>query len=321
MSDLDFSGYITRPGPEIPRGYFQMEESSYHSYRAVSSGLLKSPSSADMLFSLTKPPVDSDEKAALVLGTLTHAACLEPWKFAKDNYQKYFAMCPTKGLDTKAAAEMREDPANAGKLLVTEELLTTAWRIRREGIETNPDALKFLNSPDGMCEATGVVWDPVHLCRRKWRVDYLPMKGAAYADYLLDIKTTRKPLHEFEREARRMGYVLQAALYMDSHELLTGHRVAYWRWLVVTNVEPYMSKMFFIRNLKPTDPLYNENAQLHQARQRLGLDASGKLGRLTQFLSSVREHEVARRDGVNLNHFTLRGMWPAYEQTDAVEIY
>jgi len=315
----DFSGYISKPGPEIPKGYFNLEENLYHAFPAVSVGVLKETSAASMLHNRTKPAEDSDEKAALVLGTLTHMACLEPWKFSKEHYKQYFAICPTKGLDTKAAADARENPVNKGKLLVTEELLTTAWRIRREGIETNPDALKYLNSPNGMCEATGIVWDPVHMCRRKWRVDYLPMSGRSYADFILDVKTTRKPLHDFEFEAKRMGYVIQGAWYLDSHELLTGHRLDYWRWLAVTTTEPYMSRLFYMRNLKPTDPLY-EKSQLQQARQRLGLDPSGKLGRLTQFLSSVREHEATRMDTPEMDFRTLRNIWPAFEQTDPIEL-
>lgn len=319
MSAPDFSGYISKPGPEIPRGYTQMDETEYHAYPAVSSGLLKEATQAEMLWNRIKPPEDSDEKEALVLGTLTHAACLEPWKFAPDKYRDYYAMSPTKGLATKAANEARLDPANRGKLLVTEELLTTAWRIRREGIESNPSALLYLNSPDGMKEATGIVWDPSNSCRFKFRVDYLPMQGKAYGNYLLDIKTTRKPLYGFFGEALSRGYFLQAALYLYLHELLTGHRPDYWRWLVVTNVEPYMSRMFYMANRRTSDPLYKDST-LQKARERLGLDASGKVGRITQFLNAVREHEVARTEGQDLNFRTLRNIWTGYEQEEMQEI-
>lgn len=315
----DFSGYISKPGPEIPKGYAQMDETEYHAYPAVSAGLLKESTQAEMLWNRIKPAVDSDEKEALVLGTLTHAACLEPWKFAPENYKKYFAVCPTKGLGTVAAKEAREDPANAGKLLVTKELLSTAWRIRREGIETNPTALQYLGSPDGMKEATAIVWDDANKCRRKWRVDYLPMQGKSYGNYVLDIKTTRKPLHGFFHEALSRGYFLQAAYYMDSHELLTGHRLDYWRWLVVTNVEPFMSRMFYMRNLKPSDPLYKDSV-LQKARERLGLDPSARVGRITQFLAALREHEAARQDGAKLDQFALRRIWVGYEDEEQQEI-
>jgi hypothetical protein len=232
---------------------------------------------------------------------------------------KYYALCPTDGLDTKAAAAARALPENKGKLLVTEDLLTTAWRIRREGIETNDDAIACLNSPDGMKEATLICWDPLNRCRRKIRVDYLPMKGQSFGNCMVDIKTTRKELFDFPKEAKYMGYILSAAYYLDTHEMATGHRMDHYKWLVVTNEEPYMSRVFYMRNLLPSDPLYN-GSQLQQARERLGLDNSGKLGRLTQFLSCLREHEVARREGQTLNFAALRNIWPAYEQTEAVEI-
>ena len=313
----DFSGYISKPGPEIPKGYFNMPEDQYHAYPAVSNGVLKESSSAEMLWNRTKPPEDSDEKEALVLGTLIHAVVLEPWKFAPDEWHKHYVESPTKGLGTKAAEETRA--ANPGKLLVTSELLTKAWRIRREGIETNPDALKYLDSPNGIKEATGIVWDPIHSCRRKWRIDYLPMSGRSYADFVLDVKSTRKPLHDFEWEIVRMNYHLQAAWYLDCHELLTGHRLTYWRWLAVTSFEPFLSRVYYMRNLKPTDPLY-EKSKLQMARQRLGLDPSGKLGRLTQFLNSVREHEVARLENQKLDFRALRNIWPGYEFTEEIEV-
>jgi len=317
MSVPDFSGYITKPGPEIPKGYFQMPENEYHAHPAVSAGLLKESTSAKMLFNRMQPPDASDEKAALVLGTLTHAVCLEPWKFAPDEWEKHYALCPTKGLDTVQAAQKRAE--NPGKLLVTAELMTTAWRIRREGIETNPDALAALESPNGMKEATAIMWDDVHKCRRKWRIDYLPMSGRSYGDFVTDIKTTREDLSDFEYTARKLKYIEAAAFYMDSHEMMTGHRFTLWKWLVVSNVEPYASRIYYMRNLKPKDPLY-EGSKLQAARQRLGLDPSAKLGRLTQYLNSVREHEVARLEGQNLDAIALRGLWPAYEQTEAVEI-
>lgn len=319
MKNLDFSDYISKVPDEIPKGYFNMDEAEYHRFPALSAGVLKENTAAEALWNRIKPEEDSDEKESLVLGTLTHAACLEPWKFSADKYQNYYAMSPTKGLGTKAAQEAREAPENKGKLLVTQELLTTAWRIRREGIETNPAALLYLNSPNGIAEATGICWDPVNDCRRKIRIDYLPMSGRSYGDGMLDIKTTRLPLYSFYHEAMKRGYFLSACYYLDTHELLTGHRMEYYRWLVVTNTEPFMSRVFYMRNLKPTDPLYKDST-LQKARERLGLDASAKVGRITQFLNSLREHEVARRDGVNLDHRTLRGFWPGYEGEDLQEI-
>ncbi|MES2706103.1 MAG: PD-(D/E)XK nuclease-like domain-containing protein [Verrucomicrobiota bacterium] len=313
----DFSGYL-RP-PAAPKGYHQMDGAAYHAFPAVNSTLLKPPTQAEMLHGKMQPPEASDSKPALVLGTLTHAVCLEPWKFGADEWEKHFALCPTGALDTKAAAAERK--LNPGKLLVTPDLLDLAVRIRHEAIETNPDAIRYLSSPDGMKEATGIVWDPDFQCPRKMRVDYLPRNGAAFGNYLLDIKTTRKPLHEFEREAWKLGYYTQAAWYLDTHELMTGHRPDMWVWLVVTNTEPFMSALYFMRNIPRGHVLYNEASKLRQARERLGLDDSPRIGRLPAFLAAARETEALRADGLELDQTTMRRVWTAYEQAGVQEIY
>ncbi len=315
----DFSPYLAPPS--APAAYHQMEEAAYHAFPAVSSGLLKECTQAEMLFNRMKPSDDGEDKVDRVLGTLTHAIILEPWKFGLLEWEKHYVLCPTKGLDTKAAEETRAN--NPGKLLVTAELLDIAMRIRREAIETNPDALRFLSSPNGMKEATGIVWDTKFSCARKIRVDYLPMSGTAIGDYLLDIKTTRKSLGGFENEAWNLGYYQQAAYYLDTHEILTGHRPACWRWLVTTKTEPFMSRVFFMRNLKPTDPLYKDpKCKLRQVRERLGLDDSPRIGRLPQFLSAARETQAFRGSLTeNMPLAEVRRIWTGYEQSDETEIF
>lgn len=311
----DFRPYLAPP--KAAKGYHQLGEREYHAFPAVSSGLLKNPTQAEMLHE--KMQSEDETTEALTLGTLTHAICLEPWKFGQEEWEKHFVLCPTKGLNTQAAEATRRD--NPGKLLVTPDLLDLAVRIRKEAVETNPDAIRYLNSPDGMKEATGIVWDPVFQCSRRIRVDYLPRNGKAFGNYLLDIKTTRKPLHEFEREAWHQGYYQQAAFYLDTHELMTGHRPDMWVWLVLTNTEPLMSAVFYMRNLSGTHPLYNETSKLRQARERLGLDDSARLGRLPMFLAAARETEVLRAEGAELDQHTLRRVWAGYEQTGGQEIY
>lgn len=318
MSVPSFTGYLSPPGSAF-KGYQAMDEGAYHAFPAVSGGLLAETTQAEMLFNRQKPPSAGNDSESLVLGTLVHAVCLEPWKFGLTEWEKHFALCPTKGLDTKAANEVRA--ANPGKLLVTPELLDTASRIRKEAIETNPDAVKYLSSPNGMAEATCITWDPVFQCSRKIRVDYLPRSGSAFGNYLLDIKTTRKPLHSFEFEARKLGYFLKAAWYLDTHELLTGHRPEMFIWLAVTNVEPYMSRLFFMRNRRQNDPLYGDpNCQLRIGRERIGLDPSARVGRLPTFLEAARETESMRVDGIPLTATNLRRVWTGYETAEMTEI-
>lgn len=314
----DFRPYLSRP--DAPTGYHQRPEDDYHRFPAVSAGLLKEPTQAHQLNNRIAPPSSSDENEALVLGTLVHAAVLEPWKFHADHYRDYFAFCPTEGLGTKAAAAARA--ADPTRLLVTKTLLNQAWAIRKFGIETNPHCIEALKSPNGMKEATLIGWDPGFGCARKIRVDYLPMDGTKFGD-MIDVKTTRKPIMSFPYEAVSLGYILAGAYYLDTHELLTGHRPKRYRWLVVTKEEPYMSHIFSMTNLPRESPLYKDPAcKLRIAREILGLDDSTKVGRLPAFLDAARQTVAFLPTGEStMDYAGSRNLWPAYESSEDTEIF
>lgn len=316
----NFRPYLSRP--DAPTGYHNRDEAEYHAFPAISAGLLKEVTQADMLHNRTAPPTESDEKEALVLGTLIHAAVLEPWKFHANHYKDYFAICPTDGLKTKAAIEARE--ADPTRLLVTKKLLGQAWAIRKYGIETNPSAVEALKSPSGMKEATLIGWDPGFGCARKIRVDYLPMDGKKFGDYMLDVKSTRKPILSFPYEAQSMGYYLAAAWYLDTHELLTGHRMKRYRWLVVTKEEPYKCHIFSMSNIPRDSPLYKDPAcKLRIARETLGLDdSSNRVGRLQAFLDAAQQTLAFLPPGENkMDYAGARNIWGAYEQLEDTEIF
>lgn len=303
---------------EMVKGYrCGLDEQVYRQFTGVNSSLLKSATCCEMLHDLTKPRTDDFSTASAAekntTGTILHWAVLEPWKFEDKHRDNHMMLCETDGLATKSAQKQRAE--NPGKLLVTGEYIEKAARCR-EAIEMHPHAMELLKL-DSRKEASGFVFDPRNMIWRKQRLDLFPVN----ANILCDVKTTAFPLYRFEDEGWTRGYYQQAAWYLDTHFLLTGEwREAFW-WIVVTKEEPFMCDTFFMRNLKPSDPLYQDpKCKLRIARERLGLDMSARLGRLQMFCTAARETNQLRERGIKLTRPLMRQTWPGYEQTEPKEL-
>lgn len=321
----DFAPFFSRDTvlpttPETWKGYrCRLDEQVYRKFTGVNASLLKNPTCCEMLHDMTKPRIKdfATEPAAKkwTSGLVLHDAVLEPWKFQTENFDKHFVkFTKTKGIATAAAQECRAE--NPGKLLINGEYMEMAMRCM-DAIHAHDRARDMLALKNHR-EASGFVWDGKNLVWRKHRLDFLPTES----DFLLDIKTTAKPLYQFKKEGWSFDYWLQAAWYLENHFLLTGERRSVFWWIVVTKEEPFMCDTFFMRNLTPDHPAYNEpDCTYRQARERLGLDASERLGRLPMFLTAARETEQLRARGVAFNKTLVRRTWPGYEQTDAKEIF
>lgn len=313
---MKFDDYI-QPMPLRPYG--PMTEEEYHRYPAVSATILKQRTQAEMLWQKLKP--ESESTTALATGSLLHAAVLEPHKFRDGEFDQHFVVWEeTKSLDTKAAEKGRAD--NPGKLLITPEMVQLAAEMRSLALEQNPQIMRLLSSPNGLPEASLIGYDPDFCIRRKIRVDYLPrteISGKmAFGNYLLDIKTTAFHVADFEKEAWKHGYYLQAAYYLDTHELFTSHRPDWFYFLVVSKAQPVMARIYGMRNLRRNDPLY-EKSKLRIARETLGLDATTRPGRIAMFTAAVCEHCAEMGDHPTPKE--LRRTWQAYEQeTEIFEI-
>lgn len=278
----------------------------------MNATLLKKSTAAEALHSMTEPEKQTPNKT---LGTLLHIAALEPHRLMPETWEESFVLCPTAGLDTKAAREVAA--ANPGKLLITADLLDSA-RQCREAILWNDEAQRWLQPEGGRhTEATGIVWDAQRFhCWRKIRLDVLPVK----ANFIADVKTTSADLAQFERECWKFGYFLQAAWYLDTHRLLTGRTLPYFVFVAVTTAAPFLSRVVIVHNRALGDPLYADSV-IGKARMRLGLDDSERLSRAAVILNSMRQTEAARDQGIDLTPGRLRSMWPGYEdETPPFEI-
>lgn len=295
--NADALGYIT----SLPEG-------DYRAWPGVNATLLKQATPCEMLHELTVKKVRTWN--SVTLGSVLHMAALEPWKLDRGERDKHLLLCETEGLDTERAKKQRL--ANPGKLLVTPEIMESAYGCMA-AISADAKAVDILKPEGRHTEATAIVFDPDFMVWRKARVDLLRTN----ADYIADVKTTSASLdrHSWERECWRWGYFQQAAWYLDTHWLLTGEWRARFRWIALTTSEPFMCRVFTIRNLMPDDPLY-EQSSLAKSRATIGLDPSPRIGRLPMFINSARQTEELQRNGVALTKTLLRSTWPGYEQED-----
>lgn len=314
---MDFTPYFDRstaaPGEALPGSrYRRCADSEYRSFPGLNASLLKHPTAAESLHDMQNP---KPATASMALGTVLHAAVLEPHKLGAEEWEKHFVLCPTKGLDTKAAALCQAE--NPGKTMITPEILDNA-RLCREALLWNDEAQKWLHPEGGRhLEAAGFVFDRQRFqCWRKLRVDLLP----AAANYLLDVKTTSRHLGDFAQECWKFGYFLQAAWYLDTHRILTGVTLPWFILIAITTEPPFLSRVVILNNRQPGDPLYAESV-IGKARQRLGLDDSERLGRAPVLLNSMRQTIACRERGQALTPAVMRNLFPGYEdETPAFEI-
>ncbi len=292
------------------KGYMvDVDAEAYRAFPAVNNGLLSEATTCEMLYSLFGPRTDEYGSPAgalaKTLGTVLHWAVLEPRKFDESERDKYMQLCITDGLSTKKAQAQREDAPHL--LLVTPRLVQSALRCI-DAIQANPRAVELLNPKGKVTEATGIVMHPNYGVWCKSRVDLLPPNN----NYLLDVKTTGRPLSMFNYEAKRLGYIQQAAWYLHLHYLLTGEYRAAFRWVVVTTKPPFMARTFYLRNLTRRDHMYEDSA-LCKARQLIGIEDGMRIPRLASFLNAVNEtlQMVSRAE---ITPKLLRSIWVGYEQ-------
>jgi hypothetical protein len=300
-----FDAALPLPGIALEGSrYRRIDDVPYRAFAGLNASLLKAPTAANALHDLTVP---REPSGALALGTVLHAAVLEPWKLAPDAWQTHFVECPTSGLNTKAAKACQAE--NPGKTMITAEILNDA-RACAQAIVWNDEAQRWLNPEGGRhLEASGLVFDRMRFgCWRKIRVDLLPRT----ANYMLDVKTTSRALGDFVGECWKFGYFLQAAWYLDTHKILTGIHLDYFVFVAVTTEAPFLSRVFICPNMQPGDPLYADST-LAKARARLGLDDKEQLGRVPVILNSMRQTIAAGEAGTQLTPGRLRTLWPGYE--------
>jgi len=158
-------------------------------------------------------PLESD---ALVLGTASHTATLEPERFASQ-----FAVWSRRTDAGKMAPRSgqwweRFCSDNAGKSFITEDEASTALTISA-AVRANPIAAPYLESGDPEVTLTGLM----HGRDCRGRIDWLTHRLDRV--YLVGLKTARDcRVYQFGAQSAKLGYALQWSWYHDLYRELTG---------------------------------------------------------------------------------------------------
>ena len=227
--------------------YFNdMPASVYSAAPGVRSSTLKPRTPLEMRHELLRP---EQYKYHFALGTALHKAVLEPDLFdLKDGLEEFFFYCPTKTFDSKAAVAALEANEGNGKVMVTEDIIEKARRMR-DAIYAHKLADKLLNVPKDT-ELSGFAWDEDAQVLRKVRLDMVPKDG----NYHIDVKTCNDITDTgFFWACRDRGYGISSAYYRDTDALITGKLRPLFYLVAVTGPnessksptdEPYMARVF-----------------------------------------------------------------------------
>lgn len=222
---------------------------SFAQYRAVGEGSEILTVNASILKEPTplhaKAALNGDKTGpALSIGDALHKAVLEPEIF-EERFEDFYITSATATLDTKKNERLAE--LHPGKIILTQDMIDQV-RWMRDAIYRHHLAARLLRACDQR-ELTGIAPDPVHKIVRKIRVD--GRSSREDSQFLLDIKTARDLLESrFYHDARKFGYHVQGAYYLDTDAMITGRRRQQFIILGVTNCKPYYARVY---TLPPED--------------------------------------------------------------------
>lgn len=226
-----------------------MSHCDYLKVDAVSNSLLRmvgqSPAHAQEW--LRNPP---DATPAMMFGTMTHSAILEPQSFKTT----YSVMPKFDGRtnDGKAskAAWLNHNP---GKTALSQESFSQILGMI-ESVYNHPEAAKLLSN--GASERSFFYRDPETGLTCKCRPDHMVHTT------LIDVKTTEDASPgEFAKSIHKFGYHQQAAFYLDGVSVATGIRMDKFIIIAVEKKPPYAVALYQIddRSLDKGEELYRRN--------------------------------------------------------------
>lgn len=179
--------------------------------------------------SLRHALVARDPSNAMVMGSATHCAVLEPDTFATRYHR---------GPDDRRGLKWKEAIDEYGDRLLTSADYDKAIAIR-DAINSEPDIKRLLSTLD-MTEASGFWTDPETglACRCR------PDGYASKMGLLVDLKTTRDArVHGFKRSVAEYGYHAQEAFYTDGWRAC-GFDVEAFVFIAVETEPPYACCLF-----------------------------------------------------------------------------
>lgn len=175
--------------------------------------------------------------AAMILGTATHSAVLEP-----DLFPSQFTHMP-EGLDrrTKVGKEAYEALQESGKTILSLEDYQLCLAMR-DAVHAHPIAKSLFQ--DGKAEQSFYCTETETGELVKCRPDWITGNGV-----LVDLKTTDDASPDgFAKSAANFRYYVQAPYYMDILERLYGEAPPYFIFAAVEKKRPHAVAVYFVDN-------------------------------------------------------------------------
>jgi len=191
--------------------HYELDSDAYHACPDVSNSMLsrfkQSPYHLKHWLDNPTPPTP-----AMILGTTTHFAILEP-----ELFEKTYARLPDLDMRTKKGKEAKhelEQLYGAG-FLVKPDTYDTVLKMR-DAVWSHPKAYSIL---DGAYKEVSRFWQHESGVECKARIDIMPDQDGQWGEYLADLKTSHDvSVDAFKKTLYNFGYYRGAAHYLDSFQ-------------------------------------------------------------------------------------------------------
>lgn len=206
-----------------------MPNAAYHAYAGISKSGLDLIARSPAHYAYRSP---SEPTRAMVIGSATHAAILEPEVFAKQ-YMLLKDVTDRRSSAYKQAVEQ----FGADNVLTGDEADAVAGM--QAALQLNPSAKQRLDAP-GWCEVACFATDPITGVLVKCKFDKL-LKDLRS----VDLKTTQD-LRDFAKSVANYRYHVQQAFYSDVFEWSTGKQLKGFEFLAVEKDAPNASRILLL---------------------------------------------------------------------------
>ena len=217
VSEMSIEAYHAERGHINSGGLRDVLRSPYHYYQALRGN-------------------EPDQTDSMVLGSLIHAAILEPVRFSTQMIRRpEFNRRTNQGKADEAEWMKRHE----GRIIVDDRQAEVIEGVL-DSISRMPELVGLLT--DGHKEISGFFRDPETGLKCRIRPDMLIAADtvSAIPPYIIDVKTTRDASEEaFERSIIQYGYHIAAAYYLHGASIISGQTIRNFQWIAVENHPPY----------------------------------------------------------------------------------
>lgn len=215
-----------------------MPNEAYHSHKFTSASQLKKIASTSLAHFKFERENPKEPTAALIFGNAYHTLILEPERFKEEYFTLDRDAMPKPDSDFRNAENKawkeRELAKNAGKTFLSNEDFITLFGMK-ESLENYPNFMFLLSN--GIAEES--YFATVGDMGVRVRPDYVSKYG------IVDLKTCQDASPEaFGRDAAKLKYLIQAALYTDVVNAFRGGDELPFFFLAQEKTAPYVPQMY-----------------------------------------------------------------------------